>query len=121
MTIHEMMASKQMTMYKLAQLSGLPKTTVLDICSGKSDLAGCTAKTVWKLSKALGCTMEDLMEEAAYDTESGRPLSTNYLEKELPVFTDIHSGDASLMGYGGQRKKGFALGYHLVRVKCGYQ
>lgn len=86
MTIHEMMASKQMTMYKLAQLSGLPKTTVLDICSGKSDLAGCTAKTVWKLSKALGCTMEDLMEEAAYDTESGRPLSTNYLEKELLFF-----------------------------------
>lgn len=86
MTIHEMMASKQMTMYKLAQLSGLPKTTVLDICSGRSDIAGCTAKTVWKLSKALGCTMEDLMEEAAYDTESGRPLSTNYLEKELPGF-----------------------------------
>lgn len=86
MTIHAIMASKQMTMYKLAQLSGLPKTTVIDICSGKSALSGCTAKTVWKLSKALGCTMEDLMEESTYDAVSGRPLATDYLEKGLPAF-----------------------------------
>lgn len=83
MTIHAIMASKQMTMYKLAQLSGLPKTTVIDICSGKSALSGCTAKTVWKLSKALGCTMEYLMEESTYDAVSGRPHSTDYLEKGL--------------------------------------
>lgn len=97
MTIHAIMASKQMTMYKLAQLSGLPKTTVIDICSGKSALSGCTAKTVWKLSKALGCTMEDLMEESTYDAGSGRPHSTDYLEKGLPEFlqASIQSMQAS--------------------------
>ncbi len=86
MTIQAIMASKQMTMYKLAQLSGLPKTTVIDICSGKSALSGCTAKTVWKLSKALSCTMEDLMEESTYDAVSGRPHAADYLEKGLPEF-----------------------------------
>ena len=54
MTINAMMASKNMSMYRLAQLSGLHKTTVIDICSGKSAISGCTAKTVWKLSQALG-------------------------------------------------------------------
>lgn len=86
MTIQAVMASKQITMCKLAQLSGLPKTMVIDICSGKRALSGCTAKTVWKLSKALGCTMEDLMEESSYDAVSGRSLSTDYLEKGLPEF-----------------------------------
>ena len=36
MTINAMMESRNMSMYRLAQLSGLPKTTVIDICSGKS-------------------------------------------------------------------------------------
>ena len=86
MTINAMMASRNMSMYRLAQLSGLPKTTVIDICSGKSAISGCTAKTVWKLSQALGCTMEELMEESAYDAKSGRPLCADYLEKGLPAF-----------------------------------
>lgn len=86
MTINAMMASKNMSMYRLAQLSGLPKTTVIDICSGKSAISGCTAKTVWKLSRALGCTMEELMGESAYDAKSGRPLCAAYLEKGLPAF-----------------------------------
>ena len=39
------------------------KTTVIDICSGKSDIGACNAKTVLLLSRALGCTMEDLLEK----------------------------------------------------------
>ena len=84
MTIQAMMEKKNMTMYRLAQISGLPKTTVLDICSGKSTIPGCTARTVQKLSQALGCTMEDLMAEAAYDPRSGLPTDDAYMEKGLP-------------------------------------
>ena len=73
-----------MSMYRLAQISGLPKTTVIDICSGKSTIPGCTARTVQKLSQALGCTMEELMETADYDAASGLPVSDDYLLKGLP-------------------------------------
>ena len=62
MTMQSMLREKNMSMYRLSQISGVPKTTVIDICSGKSDIEGCTAKTVMQLSRALGCTMEELMQ-----------------------------------------------------------
>ncbi len=46
MTIQSMLREKNMSMYRLSQISGVPKTTVIDICSGKSNIEGCTAKTV---------------------------------------------------------------------------
>ena len=46
MTMQSMLREKNMSMYRLSQISGVPKTTVIDICSGKSDIEGCTAKTV---------------------------------------------------------------------------
>ena len=77
-----------MSMYRLSQLSGIPKTTVIDICSGKSDISGYTAKTVQRLSNALGCTMEDLMQidAAHYDRATGYPKNKTYLEKGLPPY-----------------------------------
>ncbi len=69
-------------MYRLAQLSGLSKTTMIDIYSGKSNIAVCTLRTVWKLAQALGCTMENLMKEGACRTEDGRRV---YFHKELII------------------------------------
>ena len=75
-------------MYRLSQISGVPKTTVIDICSGKSDIEGCTARTVMQLSRALGCTMEELMQidKARYDRKTGLPKDESYLEKGLPGY-----------------------------------
>lgn len=50
--------------YRLSKLSGVPKTTVMDICSGKSSLQKCSAGTIWRLAKALQCTMEEIINEA---------------------------------------------------------
>ena len=88
MNLQTMLDDRNMTMYRLSKLSGVPKTTVIDICSGKSSIDGCNAKTVLLLSKALGCTMEDLMkiDSADYDRETGLPKDSNYLEKGLPPF-----------------------------------
>ena len=88
MTIQAMLREKNMSMYRLSQISGVPKTTVIDICSGKSDIEGCTAKTVMQLSKALGCTMEELMQidNARYDRTTGLPTDESYLEKGLPDY-----------------------------------
>ena len=77
-------------MYRLAQLSGVPKTTVIDICSGKSAIEGCNAGTVFQLAKALGCSMEDLMkiDTASYDMKTGLPKNMSYLEKGLPPYLE---------------------------------
>ncbi len=88
MNIQSMLEKKNMTMYSLSKLSGVPKTTVIDICSGKSSIDGCNAKTVFRLSKALGCTMEELMmtDNSKYDRITGLPLDRTYLEKGLPEY-----------------------------------
>ena len=88
MTMQSILREKNMSMYRLSKISGVPKTTVIDICSGKSDIEGCTAKTVMQLSRALGCTMEELMQidHARYDRSTGLPKDESYLEKGLPDY-----------------------------------
>lgn len=88
MNLKTLLDERNISMYRLSQLSGVPKTTVIDICSGKSSIEGCTAKTVFQLSKALDCPMEDLMriDAACYHLKTGLPKDTSYLEKGLPLY-----------------------------------
>lgn len=86
MTLQAMLDNRNMTKYKLSQLSGVPKTTVIDICSGKSSIEKCSAGTVLRLAKALGCSMESLLEADEYDSTTGLPTDKAYLECGLPDF-----------------------------------
>ena len=88
MNLQTMLTEKQMTMYRLSKISGVAKTTVIDICSGKSSIGGCNADTVLRLSRALDCTMEELMQidNADYDRNTGKPKDESYLEKGLPEY-----------------------------------
>ena len=88
MNLQTMLNEKGMTMYHLSKASGVPKTTVIDICSGKSEIGACNARTVQRLSKALGCTMEDLMriDAANYRKDTGLPKSDQRFEKGLPNY-----------------------------------
>ena len=90
MNLRTLLNEKNMSMYRLAQLSGVPKTTVIDICSGKSSIEGCNAGTVLQLAKALECSMEDLMkiDTANYDRQTGLPKDMSYLEKGLPPYLE---------------------------------
>lgn len=60
LSMNEIMAQRGMTQYKLAKVSGLPHTTINDICSGKTKIEKCSAETLYKLSKVLGVSMEEL-------------------------------------------------------------
>jgi len=90
LNLKTLLNEKNMSMYRLAQLSGIPKTTVIDICSGKSAIEGCNAGTVFQIAKALGCTMEDLMniDTSDYDIQTGYPEDKSYLEKGLPSYLE---------------------------------
>ena len=62
MIIREIMEKNGMTTYRLSKNSGIPYTTVNDICNNKVSLAKCNSETVYKLSKALNVSMEELLE-----------------------------------------------------------
>lgn len=82
--------TKGISKYRLSKLSGIPKTTVMDICSGKSSLHKCSAGTIQRLANALQCSMEDIMafdeSEHVYDAETGLPINQEYLERGLPPY-----------------------------------
>lgn len=90
MNLRTLLGVKNMSMYRLAQVSGVPKTTVIDICTGKSSIENCKAGTVFQLAQALNCTMEDLMkiDTSNYDRQTGLPKDKTYLEKDLPPYLD---------------------------------
>ena len=90
MNLQEYIDSRNITKYHLSQISGIPKTTVIDICSGKSSLQKCSARTVQQLAIALGCTMEYIMSldtiDIEYDKNTGLPQNKKYLECDLPPY-----------------------------------
>lgn len=61
MTLQLLLDQKNITKYHLSKISGVPKTTIIDICSGQSSIDRCSAKTVLKIAKTLGCSMEYIM------------------------------------------------------------
>ena len=61
MGLQKLLNERNISKYRLSQLSGVPKTTILDICSGKSTLENCTAKTVYRIALVLDCTVENLL------------------------------------------------------------
>ena len=63
MLITEQLERKQMTKYKLSKVSGVPQTTINDICSGKVDLEKCSAGTLYRIAKVPGVS-EEILESA---------------------------------------------------------
>ena len=61
MGLLDILNEQNITMYKLSMLSGVPKTTINDICSGKSSLEHCKTKTVLQIAQALEYSIEELL------------------------------------------------------------
>ncbi len=92
MTLQLLLKQKNMTMYQLSKVSGIPKTTIIDICAGRSMLEKCSAKTVQRIAQALGCTMEDIMmleQPSEYDESTNLPKDKSYLECGLPPYLQL--------------------------------
>ena len=61
MIINELLQKENMSRYRLSKESGVAMTTITDICSGKAELDKCTAKTLYKIVKTLGVTVDFLL------------------------------------------------------------
>lgn len=86
MTINELLKEKGMSRYSLSKASAIPWATLSDICSGKTSLARCNAKTLQKLAGALEISIEEAIEleaEPLENEKSGKPNDRSYLETNL--------------------------------------
>lgn len=79
MTFGDLLINNNLTVYKLSKVSGVPKTTIFDISSGKSNILDCSGRNLLKLSKCLGVSIEDLLK---LDQELYNPT----YDKNIPSF-----------------------------------
>ncbi|WP_077533367.1 helix-turn-helix domain-containing protein [Massiliimalia massiliensis] len=89
MDLQLLLDTKKISKHHLSKISGVPNTTILDICSGRSSIEKCNAKTVLLLARALGCTMEDIMSLDSpneYSRNTGLPIDKSYFECGLPQY-----------------------------------
>ena len=63
MLINDYLRDNNVTKYQLSKMAGLPYGTLNDIIKGKTDIARCTGETLQKIANALGCTVDDLLNE----------------------------------------------------------
>lgn len=85
MNINEILKEKNMTKYRLAKLSGVPNATLSELCSGKMSIEKCSGETLYRISKALGVSMESLVKEAVLQKEVEKNLEKTY-ECALPQY-----------------------------------
>ena len=60
--IKELIEKRGLSIYSLSKKSEIPYSTLLDLVKGKRSLEKCNAETVYKLSKTLKISMEELLE-----------------------------------------------------------
>lgn len=98
MIIDDLLKKRNMSKYKLAVESGVPHSTLNDICSGRAKLEKCSSETVYKLAKTLGVPMELLVESAIRQTERESAYEyglPEYLQHDLDAYKEglkNHSG-----------------------------
>ena len=64
MIVNYLLQKGNMSRYRLSKESGVPMTTINDICSGKANLDKCAAGTLYKIAKVLGITVDSILDEA---------------------------------------------------------
>lgn len=64
MTINELLREEKISKYRLSRVSGVPYTTIDDICTGKTRIEKCSAETIYKIAKVFSISMEELIKDA---------------------------------------------------------
>ena len=77
MYLNDLLTEKRMSKYRLAKESGVPQTTIMDICSRKARIEKCSADTLYKIAKVLNVSMESLI-EAEMNPDTAQPKRTDF-------------------------------------------
>ena len=73
MTFLDLLAEKKTTVYSLSIKSGIPRSTLTDIASGKSDILECSGKTLLAISRSLNVSIEALLLLEREEAKSSLP------------------------------------------------
>ena len=74
MTFLDLLSQKKMTVYSLSQHSGVPKTTLSDIASGKADILECSGKTLLEISRCLNVSIESILSLEREEAKTTLPV-----------------------------------------------
>lgn len=94
MTFLDLLADKKTTVYALSIDSGVPKTTLTDISSGKTDILECSVKTLLAISKALNVSIEELL---SLEREEPRTLLPEFLLDSINEYRKAIRKDSTLI------------------------
>jgi transcriptional regulator with XRE-family HTH domain len=118
MDLNELLRQKNMTRYRLGLESGVPHSTLKDICLGKTKLENCSVGNVYKIARALGVTMESLIADNCEVRPDFEVFKSNicHLVKEVGdldfVIETLESGRIREL----YRKKWFAESLYLLAM-----
>lgn len=94
MTFLDLLADKKTTVYSLSIHSGIPKTTLADIASGKSDLLECSGKPLLAIAKALKVSIEYLL---SLEREEAKTLLPRFLWDAITEYRKAIRKDSNLI------------------------
>ena len=94
MTFLDLLADKKTTVYSLSIDSGVPKTTLTDIASGKTDILECSGKTLLAISKCLNVSIEDLF---SLEREEAKTLLPVFLIDSINEYRKAVRKDSTLI------------------------
>jgi len=61
MNMEALLVNKGYTVYRLSKETGISKTTLFDIFSGKSNILDCSVRIILKIADVLDCDIKDLI------------------------------------------------------------
>ncbi len=94
MTFLDLLAEQKTTVYSLSIDSGVPKTTLTDIASGKADILGCSGKTLLAISKSLHVSIEELLK---LEREEARTLLPGFLMDSISEYRKAIRKESTLV------------------------
>ena len=94
MTFLDLLADKKTTVYTLSIDSGVPKTTLTDISTGKADIFECSGKTLLAISKTLNVSIEYLL---SLEREEAKSLLPTFLLDSITEYRKAIRTDSTLI------------------------
>ena len=94
MTFLDLLSEKKTTVYSLSLDSGVPRTTLADIASGKTDILECTGKTLLAISKTLNVSIEDLL---SLEREEAKTVLPGFLYEAIKDYRKAIRKDSTLI------------------------